>query len=54
MWGWFADVSGDELGDCSDLVFFFWVLRDDDIGIRGVSASFASKFELRVWGFVFV
>ena len=54
MWGWFADVRGNELGDCSDLVFFFWVLGDDDVGIWGVSSSFASEFELRVWDFVFV
>ena len=54
MWGWFADVRGDKLGNCGDLVFFFWVLRDDDVGIWGVSSSFASEFELRIWGFVFV
>ena len=42
------------MGDCGDLVFFFWVLRDDDVGIWGVSASFTSEFEWRVWGFVFV
>ena len=54
MWGWFADIGGDELGDCGDLVFFFWGLRDDDVGVRGVSSSFTSKFELRVWNFVFV
>ena len=54
MWGWFVDVRGDELGDCGDLAFFFWELGDDNIGIWGVSSSFTSKFELRVWGFVFV
>ena len=54
MWGWFVDVRGDELGDCGDLAFFFWVMRDDDVGIWGVSSSFASEFELRVWDFVFV
>ena len=42
------------MGDCGDLVFFFWILRDDDVGIWGVSSSFASEFELRIWGFVFV
>ena len=42
------------MGDCCDSVFFFWVLRDDDVRVQGVSSSFASKFELRVWGFVFV
>ena len=54
LWGWFADIRGDELGDCGDLVFFFWILGDEDVGIWGVSSSFASKFELRIWGFVFV
>ena len=29
-------------------------MRDDDVGVWGVSSSFASKFELRIWGFVFV
>ena len=42
------------MGDCGDFTFFFWVLRDDDVGVWGVSSSFASKFELRVWNFVFV
>ena len=42
------------MGDCSDSVFFFWELGDDDVGIRGMSSSFASKFESGVWGFVFV
>ena len=32
----------------------FSSLRDDDVGIWGVSSSFASEFELRIWGFVFV
>ena len=54
MRGWFADVRRDELGDCGDLAFFFWGLRDDDVGVGGVSSSFTSKFELRVWIFVFV
>ena len=54
MDGWFANEGGDELGDCCDSIFFFWGLRDDDVGVRGVSSSFASKFELRVWGFVFI
>ena len=53
MWGWFADVRRDELGDCGDLAFFFWVLGNDDIGVWGVSSSFASKFEWRIWVFVF-
>ena len=54
MDGWFANKGGDELGDCCDFVFFFWGLRDNDVGIWGVSSSFASEFELRVWDFVFV
>ena len=29
-------------------------MRDDDVGVWGVSSSFTSKFELRIWGFVFV
>ena len=51
--GWFANEGGDELGDCCDSVFFFLGLRDDDVGIWGVGSSVASKFELRVQGFVF-
>ena len=54
MDGWFANKGGDELGDCCDFVFFFLGLWDDDVGIWGVSSSFASEFELRVWDFVFV
>ena len=54
MWGWFTDIGWDELGDCGDLVFFFWVIRDDDVGVGGVSSSFASKFKGRTWVFVFV
>ena len=46
-------MGGNELGDCGDSVFFFWELRDDDVGVWGVSSSFASKFELRIRGFVF-
>ena len=42
------------MGECCDSAFFFLGLWDDDVGIWGVSSSFASKFELRVWGFVFV
>ena len=42
------------MGDCCDSVFFFLGLWDDDVGIWGVSSSFASEFELRIWGFVFV
>ena len=47
-------MGGDKLGNCRDLVFFFLGLRDDDVGIWGVCSSFASKFELRIHGFVFV
>ena len=54
MWGWFTDIGWDELGNCGDLVFFFWVVRDDDVGVGGVSSSFASKFKWRTWVFVFV
>ena len=42
------------MGDCGDFAFFFWVLRDDDVGVWGVSSSFTSKFELRVWSFGFI
>ena len=42
------------MGECCDSVFFFLGLWDDDVGIWGVSSSFASKFELGVWCFVFV
>ena len=41
------------MGDCGDLAFFFWGLWDDDVWVWGVSSSFASEFELRIWGFVF-
>ena len=54
MDGWFANEGGDELCDCGDSIFFFWELRDNDVGVWGVSSSFASEFEVRVWGFVFV
>ena len=54
MWGWFSDVGWDELGDCGDLIFFFWVLGNVDVGVRGVSSSFTSELERRVWVFVFV
>ena len=53
MDGWFANEGGDELGDYCDMVFFFLGSGDDDVWIWGVSSSFASKFELRVWCFVF-
>ena len=47
-------MGGDELGDCCDAVFFFLGSGDDDVGVGGVSSSFASKFELWVWCFVFI
>ena len=42
------------MGDCGDSVFFFWILWDEDVRVRGVSSSFASEFEWRIWVFVFV
>ena len=47
-------MGGDELGDCRDTVFFFLRFGDDDVGVWGVSSSFASKFKLGVRCFVFV
>ena len=47
-------MGGDELGNCGDGVFFFCGFRDDNVGIGGVSASFTSKFERRVWVFFFI
>ena len=47
-------MGGDKLGDCCNVVFFFLGLGDDDVRIWGVCSSFASKFELGVWCFVFV
>ena len=41
------------MGDCGDSAFFFLGSWDDDVGIWGVSSSFASEFELRIWDFVF-
>ena len=41
------------MGDCGDSAFFFLGLWDDDVGIWGISSSFASKFEWRIWDFVF-
>ena len=42
------------MGNCCDSAFFFLGSWDDDVGIWGVSSSFASEFELRIWDFVFV
>ena len=47
-------MGRDELGDCRNGVFFFCRFGDDDVGIRGVSFSFASKFESQVWCFFLV
>ena len=47
-------MRGNKLGDCGDGVFFFWRFGDDDVRIGGVSASFASKLEFRVWLFFFI
>ena len=47
-------MGWDELSDCSDGCFFFLRFGDDNVGVRGVSSSFTSKFELRVWYFFFV
>ena len=44
----------DELGNCGDGDFFFLGFGDDNVGIWGVCSSFTSKFEFRVWLFVFV
>ena len=47
-------MGWDELGDCGNGNFFFLRFGDDNVGVRGVSSSFASEFEWRVWDFVFV
>ena len=47
-------MGGDELGDCSDTVFFFLGSGDNNVGVWGVSSSFASEFELGVWYVVLV
>ena len=47
-------MGRDELGECGDIDFFFLGFGDDNVGIRGVSSSFASEFELRIWYFIFV
>ena len=44
----------DKLGKCGDVDFFFLGFGDDNVGIGGVSSSFTSEFELRVWYFFFV
>ena len=47
-------MGRDELGDCSDGVLFFLGLGDDNVGVGGVSASFASKLKFRVWLLFFI
>ena len=47
-------MGRDELGDCGDGAFFFWGFGDDNVRVRGVSASFASKLEFGVWLLFFV
>ena len=42
------------MGECGDAGFFFLRSGDNNVGVWGVSSSFASKFELRVWYFFFV
>ena len=54
MGRWFANVGRDELGDCGDGVFFFLGLGDDNIGVGGVSTSFASELEFGVWLLFFI
>ena len=47
-------MGGDKLGNCCNAVFFFLRSGDDDVRVWGVSSSFASEFEWRIWHFVFV
>ena len=47
-------MGGDKLGKCGDVCFFSLRHWDDDVGVWGVSSSFASKFELRVWYLFFI
>ena len=47
-------MRGDELGNGGEVDFFCLGFGDDDVRIRGVSSSFASEFEYRVWCFIFV
>ena len=46
-------MSGDELGDGGEVEFFFLGSGDDNVGVGGVSSSFASKFEGWIWCFFF-
>ena len=47
-------MSGNELGDGGEVDFFFLGSGDDNVGVWCVCSSFASKFEFRVWCFVFI
>ena len=47
-------MSGDKLGDGSEVDFFFLGSGDNNVGVWGVSSSFTSKFEDWVWCFFFV
>ena len=47
-------MGWDKLGNCGNGVFFFLGFRDDNIGVGGVSTSFASKLESGVWLLFFV
>ena len=47
-------MSGDKLGDGGEVDFFFLGSWDNDVGVWGVSSSFASKFEDWVRCFFFI
>ena len=47
-------MGWDKLSDCGDGCLFFLRFGDDDVGVGGVSSSFASKFENWVWYFFFI
>ena len=47
-------MGRDELGDCCKIDLLFLRSGDDDIWVWGVCSSFTSKFEVGVWGFIFV
>ena len=47
-------MGWDKLGDGSEVDFFFLGPGDNNVGVGGVSSSFASKFEYWVWCFFFV
>ena len=41
-------MGRDKGGECGNVDFFFLRFGNDDVGVRGVSSSFTSEFELRV------